>query len=476
MLRRLATGALIAACLSVSSAAFAEEIKDGKAADRDMVEELIAKYHVSGIGSEELTGKNVDEMLKKLNDPYSNYLSKEDFASFESMLNRDFVGIGVQLEDSKNGLLVVEVYEGTSAEAAGMLEGDVIVEIDGERITGKAYSELTDKLLGAEDSTLRITVDRDGSLQTMDIARKRVALPVVTGQLFDGKTGYIKLATFSAEADELFAVELNKLLQAGMKSLIVDIRDNPGGLVDTVANIAKSFKVNGVLIHSLDRDKNDRPVTVENGTSLPVPVYFLVNEGSASASEVLTGFIQDYGLGKVFGKKTFGKGSVQSLFELNSGGMLKLTVEQYLTPNFREVDHKGLKPDVEIEGSLPQLIAALHQSGIGEITLERSPTQVTIDKVRREELMPVIVENGKTFVPSRVLAALIGASITWNQANASVDIRNAKAAAAYTEKDGSLILSEGTGYIELNAFAREFPQLSWGGGGERISLFARKAG
>ncbi|WP_409346867.1 S41 family peptidase [Paenibacillus sp. MBLB4367] len=475
-LRRMVVGALIAACLSASPAVLSAESMDSKAADRDLVQELIEKYHVSGLESEALAGKSVDEMLEKLNDPHTNYFTKEDYASFQSMLNRDFVGIGIQLEEVKEGLLIVEVYAGTEAEAAGIREGDIIVAVEGSRVAGQKYDELTGVLLGPENSVLNVEIEREGNRKAYAIKRKTIVLPVVTGQLFDGQTGYIKVATFSEDADERFQDELNKLKKAGMTSLIVDLRDNPGGLVDTAQNIAKAFIENGVLIHMLDRDKNDKPVFVEGGSALPLPVYFLVNEFSASASEVLTGFVQDYKLAKVIGKKTYGKGSVQSIFGLTSGGMLKLTIEQYLTPNYRVVDHKGLQPDTEVEGNLPQLIEALHQTGITEITLERTPTQVTIDRVKREELMSVVVENGKTYVPARVLAALIGGTVGWNAEYSSVDVKAAKAAASYTEKDRTLILKDGTGYIELGAFTRAFPQLAWGGEGERISIFARKAG
>ncbi|MFH5184630.1 S41 family peptidase [Paenibacillus sp. TAB 01] len=390
-------------------------------------------------------------------------------------MENNYVGIGVRISNEKEGLFIAEVFDGSPAKKSGMLAGDQVTAVDGVSIEGLNLDDVTSKIMGPEGTKVVITVKRGQESVVLNMSRQTIQLPVVTHKRFDPGVGYIRVTGFSSEADEETAAQLADLKQQGINSLILDLRDNPGGLVDTAQNMAKLFVKEGILIHTKNKNNVDEPVKFTNGTTQPFPVYILVNENSASASEVLTGALQDYNVAaKVIGMNTFGKGSVQTLFPLTEGGALKVTIEEYLTPKLRKVNKVGLKPDIEVDGDVPQLVTALHEAGIGKVSVALNKSGVTVNQIPVDDYFNVVKDNGQLYVPTRLLTALLGGNIVWNGETQSVDITAYGSMHSYQAAAGELLLQNGSSYVNVNKFAESYPQLEWSDNGEQIVLTAAK--
>jgi carboxyl-terminal processing protease len=466
MVRKTLYAGLVLTMLSPLHAFAAEKSAGASASERvSEVLELLEGSHVSAPSKDSLANAAIAGMVDSLKDPYTVYFSEEEWNQFEGSLEQHYVGIGVRVGEDKEGILIVEVFAGTPAEAAGLRRGDIIT-----------LDDVVKTILGPEGSTVNLTVKRDDSTFDIKPSRKQVQIPVVVSRMYDNGVGYMQLSSFSSDADESVTKHLDQLKSKGMTSLVFDLRNNGGGLLDSALNIAKLFIKEGVLIHTKDRDNVDDPVVIKNGTTQAFPLYILVNEYSASASEVLTGALQDYGVvAKVIGVNTFGKGSVQQVHPLKGGGALKITIEEYLTPNMRKVNKVGLQPDVQTEGDIPQLITALRVAGVQSFTIQANKRNISVNGADLSETFNFYNENGRAYVPSRVLAALTDASITWNAETETVDITAGSTTASFEVADqGDMINKAGVSYMDVSVFASLFPQLSWSMEGDVLTLTSAK--
>lgn len=441
-----------------------------KAPAMNEVLDLLQRLHVSGTDQKALEASAIKGMIDSLGDPYTQYMTADEWNSFQSSLEQNYVGIGVRLEQDEQGYFIVEVFPGSSAAAAGLQPNDYIVAVDGKSYEGKALTDLTKAVMGEENTQVTITIKRGGAPQDVKMTRKRVELPTVDSKLFAGGIGYIKVDTFSSDADEKFAAQLEELEKSSLTALIVDLRGNPGGLLDTATNIAKKFIPEGVLIHTSDRNRVDQPIKLQGGGKVPFPVTVLVDSGSASASEVLTGALQDYGAARIVGTVTYGKGSVQTIYPITGGGMLKVTIEEYLTPKMRKVNKVGIKPDVEVEGAIPQTVKALRLSGASDVAVRQTKGGVTINDVAFFTPLPIVREGGRLFAPTRVLAALVDGDIAWNAELRAVDIKTPAVSASYAVGDSDVRMVNGVTYVALDAFATKFARFTWSDDGELATL------
>ncbi|WP_246239590.1 S41 family peptidase [Paenibacillus anseongensis] len=465
------TLALVSALMAVlpASAALAQEDLQTM-----QVREIIGKMHVSGVTEEALAGQSIKQMIDGLKDPYTVFFSKEEFGQFSSSLENNYVGMGARIGIDEKGVYLTEIFAGSAAEIAGLQRDDYIRAVDGVPASTTSIDEVRNKIVGVEGSKVKITVARGEKELTVELTRKGVNVPEVYSHSFTNGVGYIQITDFSSDADEDFDTQLAALQAKGLKSLILDVRNNPGGLVDTAQNIAKHFVKDGVLIHTRDRNGVDDPVLIQGGSQLSIPVYILANENSASASEVLSGALQDYNVAKVIGMQTYGKGSVQQLYQLDNDSALKVTIEEYLTPNKRKVNKVGITPDVKVDGPAAQFITALHTAGIPDVQVDISNHLVTFNGVEVSSGFGNFHENGKLFATSRGLAALVGATITWNEANHTVDISDSKGTHAIPVEDDKLIIENGTSYVNVDLFAQYFPQLQVKEQGDHVSIRAVK--
>ncbi|OCT14221.1 hypothetical protein A8709_25655 [Paenibacillus pectinilyticus] len=439
------------------------------------VREIIGKLHVSGVTEAALANQSIQQMIAGLKDPYTVFFSQEQYGQFSSSLENNYVGMGARIGIDDQGVYLGEIFAGSPAEAAGLKQDDYVRAIDGVPASKTNVDDVRNKIIGVAGSKVKITVLRGDKELTVEVTRAGVNVPETYSHSFANGVGYIQITEFSSDADEDFDTQLKALQAKGLKSLILDVRNNPGGLVDTAQNIAKHFVKDGVLIHTRDRNGVDEPVMISGGTTLNVPVYILANENSASASEVLSGALQDYQVAKVIGMQTFGKGSVQQLFNLDNNNALKVTIQEYLTPLKRKVNKVGITPDIKVDGAAAQLITALHETGIADIDVEISKHGATFNGVDLGYGFGSFRQDGKWFASTRGLAALIGANITWNEANHTVDISDAKGNThAFPVQDDQLILEDGTSYVNVDLFDNYFSQLKVTDHGETLSIQGTK--
>ncbi|NOU65100.1 PDZ domain-containing protein [Paenibacillus sp. LMG 31461] len=447
-------------------------------ADEDLqtvlVRKTLVENHVSGVSLESLANQSIEQMIAGLKDPYTVLFTPQDYGQFSNSLENSFEGIGCVIGLDDQGVYVSRTIPGSPAEAAGLQPDDYIRAVDGVAASTTSIDAVRSKIIGVAGTKVKVTVLRGDKELTFELTRQAVNSPEVYSKSFTNGVGYVQITDFSDEADEEFDKQLSALQAKGLKSLILDVRDNPGGYLETARNIAKHFVKEGVLIHTQNRDGVDDPVTFQDGSPLGIPVYILANENSASASEVLSGALQDYGVGKVIGMQTFGKGSVQQLFELPDQSVLKVTVEEYLTPKMRKVNKVGITPDLKVDGVSAQLITALHETGISDIQVSFTKHNVTYNGVDVGYGFGSFSEKGKFYASARGLAALIGAKITWNDQNRTVDITDSKGTHAFAIDSDKLMIVNGMSYVNVDVFDEYFPQLKVTHQGENVSIQATK--
>jgi carboxyl-terminal processing protease len=438
------------------------------------VRTILSELHVSGVTATDLQGKSIDEMIKQLQDPYTVFFSSDQLRQFENSLENQLVGMGARVGSDESGVYIVDIFTGSPAEKAGIQQDDYIQAVNGVSVQGETMDKITSKIKGEAGSSVQVTVLRGGKLLTFPIVRSAINVPEVNSKRFEGNIGYIEVTDFSSDADEEFAVQLKKLKSEGLNALIIDLRNNPGGLLETALNISKNFIKEGTLIHTRDRNNQDAPIAITGGSTVDIPVYILQNEYSASASEVLSGALQDYGVAKVIGVQSYGKGSVQQLYQLQDGGALKVTVEEYLTPKKRKVNKVGITPDIKADGAAAQLITALKKVGVPDVKVEITKHRVFFNGIEVTDSFPLIKEDGHLYAPTRALAALIGADITWNNELRAVELTSADNKHSFPVEAGKLLIFNGTSYVNLDQFDSVFTQLQVATQGEKVTIQATK--
>ena len=269
----------------------------------------------------------------------------------EESTSGEYSGIGATLTqnpDTKE-MSVVSCFENTPAEEAGLLPGDIIVGWNGSSVEGMELSELVSKIKTDPDEHLTLEIERDGDTMEVELTRREVEIPTVESEMLHDQIGYIKLLEFDEVTAEQFRAALDQLEEQEMEKLIIDVRDNPGGVLQTVCDMLDELLPEGLIVYTEDKDGNKKEYTSDGEHQFTKPLAVLTNENSASASEIFAGAIQDYSLGTIVGTTTFGKGIVQRIFYLSDGTGVKLTVAKYYTPKGHDIHKKGITPDVEVE-------------------------------------------------------------------------------------------------------------------------------
>lgn len=290
-----------------------------------------------------------------LKDPYTIYYTKDQMKQLKEYSSSSYVGVGLIVSETKDGYLeVVESVEGGPAYNAGIKEGDMLYKVNGVDITGQEADLIVKQIKGEEGTDVAITVYRPSELKYIDftMTRKKVHIPSVKSKIIDKDIGYIRITMFDTVVATDFYNELNALMKKGIKGLIVDVRDNPGGSYDQVVSIADMFLPEAVILYTEDKDGN-REYERSKASHVNIPLTILVNERSASASEVLAGALQDNDRAVVVGTQTFGKGVVQAIIPCKDGSGVRVTIAGYFTPNGNVVQGVGITPNrkVEIQGT-----------------------------------------------------------------------------------------------------------------------------
>ena len=315
------------------------------------IEELINAYYLDEIDGQKVEDTMYTGMVAGLEDLYSVYYSKEELESMEESISGAYSGIGATLtQDPDTGeLSVVSCFDGTPAQEAGLQPGDVITGWNGKSVEGIELSELVSKIKTDPEEQLTLEIERDGETLEVELTRREVQIPTVEYEMLDNQIGYIRLVEFDEVTADQFKEALEDLENQNMEKLIIDVRNNPGGVLQVVCDMLDQLLPEGLIVYTEDKNGNRKEYTSDEEHQFTKPLAVLANENSASASEIFAGAIQDYGIGTIVGTTTFGKGIVQRTFYLSDGTGVKLTVAKYYTPKGHDIHKKGITPDVEIE-------------------------------------------------------------------------------------------------------------------------------
>lgn len=349
LITALAAGGLQAAHQKMSSSVLTDSATVEKV---EYLEKLIDQEYLGDIDKSDLAEGIYAGLLYGLEDVYSRYYTAEEYAQETASTDGSYVGIGVSIQKNKNGgVQIAECYEGGSGKKAGLISGDVITAIDDTDVTDMELSEVVRLIRQNEGRNIVLTVQRENEESPLSITVEvtNVELPAVFSEMLDEETGYIQITQFTGVAPQQYKEAFADLKEQGMEKLIVDLRDNPGGLLTSVCDILREILPKGRIVYTEDKYGNREEETCDGEKELDMPLAVLVNESSASASEIFAGAVQDYGIGKIVGTTTYGKGVVQELRPLNDGSAVKLTISDYYTPNGNSINKVGIKPDIEVK-------------------------------------------------------------------------------------------------------------------------------
>jgi len=470
---RLAAWPLFLALL-LSGAAGAPPAAHAETAQQmEEVRQLLEKYHLSRPDESELYHAAIEGMVRSLGDPYTEYMPPEEWEAYRKDLEQEFVGIGVYMTMLNEAVYVTDVIPDSPAEKAGIRSGDTILEVDGQAV--RTTDEARNRLLGKAGTSVEVKLLRDDRELTVRVTRQLIRLASVSGQTMGDGIGYLAVTGFTSDAPKQFAERLRQLESDGLQALIVDIRNNGGGYIEAAQKIASHFIQNGVLAHMINRDGVDTPLTV-SGTSRPYPVILLVNELTASAAELFAGALQDYGVATLVGRPTYGKGVTQLLIPLSNGGVLKVTTQEYLTPNNRKVEGVGLAPDIPVQGSASQLATAFRAAGGKTLQISHTQGNVTINGVRMRQSNAFYNHNGTWFVNGQFAAAVLGAEIRYDAASRTVNLTRDGKILSLRIDDKRLHVANGVSAFDIRALAEWAPELHWNVEGNTVKLTLTAAG
>ncbi|MDO5135797.1 MAG: S41 family peptidase [Eubacteriales bacterium] len=355
-----AVGALCAAALAAGSlTALQTWIRPGrgsvmryqKCLDKlEYMETLIDRYYLEEKDVGDLAEGLYAGLLYGLGDPYSRYYTKEEYEEENNSTEGSYVGIGVAIQKNpEGGILISECYEGGPGEAAGLEKGDVISAVDGQDVTQAETLDVVSMIRENETGSTVLIIHREDVEEalTVPVTITDVELPSVFHEMLEDEVGYLRISEFKGVTPQQFKTAMEELTEGGMKKLVVDLRDNPGGLLTSVCDVLRQILPEGLIVYTEDKYGNREELTCSGETPLAIPMAVLVNGNSASASEIFAGAVQDYELGVIVGTQTFGKGVVQNIQKLSDGSAVKLTVSQYFTPKGNSIHQVGILPDVE---------------------------------------------------------------------------------------------------------------------------------
>lgn len=313
---------------------------------------IIDKKFLGEINEQNLINGAIKGYIDGLNDPYTEYFTKEEMDEFNIDVTGNFVGIGVYLtkDIQKNAVIIISPIKDTPAYEAGLLPGDIITKVDDISYTGEQLTEASNKIKGEEGTNVKLEVQREDQTLTFNIIRKTVKVNHVESKVINNNIGYIKLNTFDEGCSDEFKQKLEDLKSKNIKSLIIDIRNNGGGIVDEAINIADFMTSKDVtLLITVDKNNNEKITKSKENAIIDMPIVVLTNKNTASASEILAGALKENSNAKIIGTKTYGKGVIQELLTLSDGSGLKITTNEYYTPNRNKINEIGIKPDEEIK-------------------------------------------------------------------------------------------------------------------------------
>ncbi len=348
---------------------------------------FIEGHYVQEVERGKLIDGAIGGMVNSLGDPHSIYLAPQLYTQLRAETSGAFGGIGVYMSFKNGGVQIMNVIPGGPGEKAGLLAGDEILAVDGKPVEEISPGEVALKIRGEVGTNVELLIRRDGMEDTTyNLTRDNIKLRTVAGKMLDEKLGYIKISNFSENSGEEFKTTLDELEAAGMKGFVLDMRQNPGGVITSCIEIAQELVPAGTIASVIQRD-GEKEVYTSELAAAKFPIIVLLDANSASAAELLSGALQDTKVALIVGEKSYGKGSVQTLIPMMHNDGLKLTIAKYYTPNGRSIDGEGILPDVEVKLPAPQ-----HQ--MYELNLDE---QTDAQLAKAEELLRQQIDAGKIF-------------------------------------------------------------------------------
>lgn len=322
------------------------------------IKTILDKYYLNDIDEDKAVEGALEGYVSALGDPYTEYIPKDEMEDYKNNLMGNYVGVGIYMAQNTkdNTIVVLSPIKYSPAEEAGIQPGDIIKKINGVEYTGEDMTAAANSIKGEEGSTVTLEIQRGQEIKTFEITRKKITTNPVVSEKLDNNIGYLEVTSFDEDTAENFKAKYEELKSQGITSLIIDLRNNGGGLVEQALQIADYIVPKGKdLLVTVDKDKNEKVEKSEEDVLIDMPIVVLVNENSASSSEILAGALKDLNEATIVGTTTYGKGVIQQLLTLRSGAGLKVTVEEYYTPNRTKINGVGIEPNEKVE--LPETVS-----------------------------------------------------------------------------------------------------------------------
>ena len=328
------------------------------------IKSTIDKYYLwkDDIKEEDLRNGAVEGYVAGLGDEYTEYIPASEMKDYKENILGSFVGVGIYMvaDEEADRVLVYYPIPDSPAEKAGIKSGDLIISVDGTEYTAKDFDKISSFIKGEAGTKVNLVIERDGEKMSFDLIREKIITNPITTKMINSNIGYLKLPSFDDDTADGFKEKVEELQKQGAQKLIIDIRNNGGGIVDEAVDIADMFLEKGETIFTSVNNKDKKTETLSKNDSIfTMPIIVLVNENSASASEILACSLQDNERAKLVGKKTYGKGIIQTLLSLKDGSGLKITTEQYFTPKGTTIHKVGIKPDEDV--ALPDTVKSVYR-------------------------------------------------------------------------------------------------------------------
>lgn len=365
----------------------------------DEARSIIKNYYVGDVSEETLNADTVDEMVKRLGDKYSQYFTAKEFEDFLNDLNNKFIGIGVHIDMVPEGVKIISIISNSPAEEAGLKPGDIILEASGHQLSGMKSEEAVTYIKGPEGTKVALLIKRGETTFNIEVERRQISVPTVETKILDNNIGYIEISSFGEDTAQLFGNAVKEMKEKKVNGFIIDLRNNPGGFLDTALDISGYFIGTNNALIVVDKSKKRRFYSgYPHSQQITEPVIFLVNEYSASASEVLSAAVKDNEKAFLIGAKTFGKGTVQQPFGLSDGSVIKLTIQQFLSPKGNIINKVGITPDLEIKNKemdsmlVAQLLLGkstdtINKSGYLKIKIGSREFEIDLNKSKEERYL-----------------------------------------------------------------------------------------
>lgn len=321
------------------------------------IQKVLDNYYLNDMNEEKMKERAIQGYVSALNDPYTVYIPKEEMEEYTASLMGNYVGIGIYMgaNSEKNTIEVIMPIKGSPADQAGILPGDTIISVDGIKYNAENVDTAADAIKGKEGSTVKLEILRAQEIKSFEITRKKVVINPIEAKIIENNIGYIQITSFDEETAESFKLKFEELKNHGITSLIIDLRNNGGGLVDETLKIADYIVPKGKeLLVTLDKNKKEEIKKAEQDVLIDMPIVVLVNENSASSSEILAGALQDLDEATIVGMTTYGKGVIQELLSFKDGSGLKVTTHEYYTPKRNKINGIGIQPDETVK--LPETV------------------------------------------------------------------------------------------------------------------------